>query len=436
MNQPLTLQFEENTLLVTLNPHQFRLTQLEAYPMLLESGLYYSQGEIRESNEGGLILAYHRPPGFETLTELAQKSDLVERLLLAQRMQVLLSLFKQPAIPYIHPNNIWINGASLLIGHRGMQGAVAPSEQSPQAFLDAYKALVVYLILPQLPFDQLLGGLPAVKHAFAEKISHAESVEEVVSLVDQQAHIQLEKQAEEKVLVVKKRYQLFKWGSLGLAILIILTGAFWSYASLIRLPKEGRMRQAQTAYIAQDYATVIEKLNGDSPSSLPKDIQYPLAVSSVQEDNLNKEQKEAVLRTLSAKSSANTLSYWIYMGRAQYEKALDVAQNIGDIQYILHAYSRRYDQVNADSKMSGAKKKELLEKYKKEMDQLEKELNEAKAGTSATNSATSGDQATSATSTSSTPAEGAPASSSTASTGDTAASSTPASSSTEVKNGN
>ena len=433
MNQPLTLQFEENTLLVTLNPHQFRLMQLEAYPMLLERGLYYSQGEIRESNEGGLVLAYHRPPGFETLTELAQKSDLVERLLLAQRMQVLLSLFKQPAIPYIHPDNIWINGASLLIGHRGMQGAVAPSEQSAQAFLDAYKALVVYLILPQLPFDQLLGGLPAVKHAFAEKISHAESVEEVVSLVDQQAHIQLEKQAEEKVLVVKKRYQLFKWGSLGLAILIILTGAFWSYASLIRLPKEGRMRQAQTAYIAQDYATVIEKLKGDNPSSLPKDIQYPLAVSSVQEDNLNKEQKEAVLRTLSAKSSANTLSYWIYMGRAQYEKALDVAQNIGDIQYILHAYSRRYDQVNADSKMSGAKKKELLEKYKKEMDQLEKELNEAKAGTSATNSATSGE-----TTASSTPAEGAPASSSSTTTpaSDSSASSTPASSSTEVKNGN
>ena len=57
------------------------------------------------------------------------------------------------------------------------------------------------------------------------------------------------------------------------------------------------------------------------------------------------------------------------------EKALDIAQNIGDIQYILHAYTKLYDQVNTDSTMSGAKKRELLEKYQKEIDKLQEQLN-------------------------------------------------------------
>lgn len=151
----------------------------------------------------------------------------------------------------------------------------------------------------------------------------------------------------------------------------IATGIYAFYV----VPKQDKIIQAETSYIAKDYTAVVEGLKSEAPNSLPKGVQYTLAASSLELDNLTQEQKEAVSRNLSQKSSENTLSYWIYIGRGELEKALDIAQNIGDIQYILHAYTKLYDQVNTDSTMSGAKKRELLEKYQKEIDKLQEQLN-------------------------------------------------------------
>ena len=70
------------------------------------------------------------------------------------------------------------------------------------------------------------------------------------------------------------------------------------------------------------------------------------------------------------------LNYWIYLGRGDLEKALDVAQNIGDTQLILHAYTNLYEKVKADTKMSGSDKQKKLNEYEKEISKLSKELGE------------------------------------------------------------
>ena len=85
---------------------------------------------------------------------------------------------------------------------------------------------------------------------------------------------------------------------------------------------------------------------------------------------------------MSQKSSENTLLYWIYLGKGEFKKSLDIAQNLGDNQYILHAYTKLYDATKTDNTMNGEKKQELLTKYeeeiKKYMSLLEGETDEKK----------------------------------------------------------
>ena len=128
--------------------------------------------------------------------------------------------------------------------------------------------------------------------------------------------------------------------------------------------------------MATNYDKTIDALDSYSVNRLPKSAKYVLATSFVKLDNLSSEQTEAVLNTITQSSDDMILNYWIYLGRGDLEKALDVAQNIGDTQLILHAYTNLYEKVKADTDMSGSEKQKKLKEYEKEISELSDELNE------------------------------------------------------------
>lgn len=360
---------------IKLSANQFQLNRLKQYGFFLESKVHLAQGVVKEEKEEVVLLSYHIPVSYQSIREAVENKAILERLYLFQKLQFLKETVDQPMTPFIHPDNLFVSGESVLLGHRGLTDSVVPFSLTKEDLLKQYKALAVFILQPKLNFEELIDSLETVKNAFAAKLSTAETFDEVDHLISEQAHIQEEKRQKEKTFVSKRNYQLFKWGALGLAIATVGMGVGTGIYAFHIVPKQDKIIQAETSYIAKDYTAVVEGLKSEAPNSLPKGVQYTLAVSSLELDNLTQEQKDAVARTLSQKSSENTLSYWIYIGRGELEKALDIAQNIGDIQYILHAYTKLYDQVNTDSTMSGAKKRELLEKYQKEIDKLQEQLN-------------------------------------------------------------
>ena len=70
------------------------------------------------------------------------------------------------------------------------------------------------------------------------------------------------------------------------------------------------------------------------------------------------------------------MNYWIYLGRGKFEKALDVAQNIGDTQLILHAYTNLYESVRSNVNMNGSEKQKKLSEYEKKIKELSSEIGE------------------------------------------------------------
>ena len=61
-----------------------------------------------------------------------------------------------------------------------------------------------------------------------------------------------------------------------------------------------------------------------------------------------------------------------------------MAQNIGDTQLILHAYTNLYESVKADINMNGSEKQKKLEEYEKKIKELSAEIGEATTNSSDT----------------------------------------------------
>ncbi|HBC90544.1 MAG TPA: type VII secretion protein EssB, partial [Lactococcus sp.] len=96
--------------------------------------------------------------------------------------------------------------------------------------------------------------------------------------------------------------------------------------------------------------------------------------SSIHLADLSQTQKAAILNNISSTTDDNTLNYWIYQGRGEFEKSLNLAKNIGDDQLTLLAYTDLYQVTKLNSTMNGDEKQKKLEEYNKAIQELSKSL--------------------------------------------------------------
>ncbi|PFK29611.1 type VII secretion protein EssB [Bacillus cereus] len=377
MKNSLIVIKEETTstfIKVHLTADQYSLSGVKQFQLFLNKAPHFLTGKIEVANEEQIIITYEKDELSFSLEQYVKKLDAFDRLLLAQKVNFLKEYLNQPVTPFIHPKNIFIFGEELFIGHRGLMNTVIPYLSAEEVYLKQYKALLLYILNPKLDFENLIDGAGAVRDPFSEKIQQSASFEEIDKLLMETVAIQKEKRNATSILVKSRNYTVFKWGTitLGLATLGLSIGV--GLYSLNIVPQQKRIIDAESKFISNNYSDALESLKEDKPENLPKSAQYVLAVSSIQLDSLSNEQKQSVLGTISQKSNDNTLLYWIYIGKGNFEKALNIAKNIGDNQYILHALTKIYDVTNADNKMNGSKKQELLSKYKEEMEKYMKLL--------------------------------------------------------------
>jgi type VII secretion protein EssB len=249
---------------------------------------------------------------------------------------------------------------------------VAPEELSEADFLVQYKALVISTLQPKMSFEQLASGVIKTRDAFSKEIQAAETLEAVEALLDKQYQVMLQTKQSRERIVKKSRYTAFRLSTYLLALVALGLGIAFGYTQLTRVPLQARIISSQSDFMNSNYDQVTSDLLNDSPSTLPKSAQYVLAASYIHLDNLTNEQKQAILNNLSQNSATSEFVYWIQIGRGDLKAALNSAQNIGDNQLILHAYTKLYDATNADTTMSGAQKQSLLNQYKGDIDKYVK----------------------------------------------------------------
>lgn len=367
VSEKIDIQIQKDQVKVTLQASQYQLSQLPQFQLMLKEAPALLAGEIIEATEEQLLIGYQKASYGLTLAEVVGKMSTFERLLLAQKLRVLGTFFDTTIQPFLHPKNIFLLGEELAVAHRGFMEAVVPYVADEEAFFKQYRGLILFVLHPTLDYEALIEGAGTLQDPLSKQLQEATTLAAVNQIISEQVVKQKAKQARDSRLVSKKNYGLFKWGSLVLLIATLVLGFFVGKYALVEMPVQERIISAEANYISNDYAGVLQSLKKDTPENLPKSAQYVYAVSSIQLDSLSNEQKTAILNNISQKSNENTLLYWIYIGKGAFEKALDIAQNVGDNQLILHAYTKLYDATKLDTKMNGAKKQERLTKYEEEI---------------------------------------------------------------------
>lgn len=363
ITEEINIENGKGDVTVTLAAHQYKLAKIEQFQPYLMAKRGLLAGETIEVSEEVIVIRYTKETYAQSLEQALKKMDTFHRLVLAQKMCFLMDFLNSPVQPFIHPANVFIFGEELAIAHRGFMSVVVPYTADEEAFLKQYRALILAILHPKIDYELLIEGSGTLKDVFSKKIQEAKSIEEINQLLGEQVVKQTVKRERETSVVSKKKHLIFKWASILLTVLAIGFATSTGIYAISKLPAQERISTAKAQYIANDYAGVLETLKDDQPEDLSSGAKYVAAVSSVELDNLSNKQKTAILNTISPKSNENILRYWIYIGKENFYKALDVAQNLGDNQYILHAYTKLYSATKANNQMNGEEKQELLTKY-------------------------------------------------------------------------
>ncbi len=372
----LELEFKQNKseLKVTLGADKYRLTELAEYKLFLSGDEHYLPGKVLKANEDQLTLSYQLPEKALALTEYVKRFDRAAVLRLLP--QLYWGVDEQAGLlqPFIVPENLFVIGQRIVVAHRGFKSSVAPFKETAELRVKQFRALVLYLLEPKQDYAKLVNGAGALRHTFAQQLAKATTITALESLVDQQVMTQ-EQVAQKTLVTVKKtKFQMLKWiAGIGSVISVILLGVtlFWGFYTV---PKAEHIVTAQARFLNDNYADTTKELARYSPEHLPQSARYVLAVSYIQLDTLSSQQKKAVLKNISQNSNSNQLNYWIQIGRGQYTEALSLAKNIGDDEYILHAYTKLYTATKNNTTMDGAKKQAELSKYRKQINEYLKKL--------------------------------------------------------------
>ena len=368
MTDKIEIKHSEEKVKVILSPNQFSRLKIDT----IEN---YVDATVTLEDNGYLTLLFQKPELSYSLKDLiAEDLSEVKRLELAQKMESISFSEHNFKIPFIHPKNIFLQGSVVMILYYGLEGIMEPIPYTSETFLMTYKALVVSILRPKLDFELLVNGIAAISDSLVQDIVACESYDDVVKYIHEAYDKAYQEEKKKKIAVSKLTWRILSIGIGIFSVATITLGVVAAYYHFWSNPIQKATINAQSHFINKQYDSVADDLQGVAVNRLSKEAKFVLASAYVRLDNLSEEQKSSVLNTITPSSEDNLLDYWIYLGKGDYKKSLDLAQNIGDDQLTLHAYTNLYEQTREDKNMNGAEKQKKLGEYRKEIEELSKKL--------------------------------------------------------------
>lgn len=263
---------------------------------------------------------------------------------------------------YLSPDNIHIdqNGQTRLY-YRGIKQAQPPFDMSEAIFLRQIKCLIISQFSDHAYNTLYQGGLEAVQETeFTTKVKEVPDLAALSDLLRLEQAEAAANEAEKFQTVPRTQFRIFKQLTIALGILTVLFAIPLAYFGLFRVPFQDKLLAADTAFLKVDYSEVIQLLDDVAVNRLPKTQKYELAHSYVQLLDLSYESKQNILNNISLISNDTYLDYWIYDGRGEFDRSLDLAKQLEDYQLIIYALDQAITQVRNDQTLDGAAREERL----------------------------------------------------------------------------
>lgn len=276
----------------------------------------------------------------------------------------------------IKPDNIYFDVNALVkFTHKGIYKAVEPYENLKEdEFIRVYKAIIISTLDSKYEYNTLLNGkLEFYKgNLLCEKIRHSMGYKELIDIV-KGAYF---KEKENNMLNYTKVSNKLVTGlklctgiSSALALIALISAA---YLTLLYIPKIEAVSMSRLAFAKKSYSEVLNYSKKIDARSLRQEDKYIVAYSAVMTEALSDKQKESLLNNISESSNEAYLRYWILIGRADIDKALDIASFLDDPELLMYAMTRKIDELQRNPALGAEERTQQINEYKNKLEELKK----------------------------------------------------------------
>lgn len=295
-----------------------------------------------------------------------------------ERLRILIDA-AQLYIPYkeylfkLAPENLYFDeNARAYIMDRDIRKAGEIWENN---FLLEYKALIGSCMQKRYSFaDYLEGGIDLfMKNKWLNQVAAKETLEEIVTLLEQEYYRIAEEINTKRLLVHKQR---FIWSRIyiGISIVFLTAGAgliVWD--NIFVKPELEAKLQAEIDFIKEDNIQVINDLSSLTVQQLSYDQKYILSTAYVNMESLTAEQKQNILENIPINGDEKLMEYWIYIGRLNPLEAENIAMQKSDDELLLYAYMLDKDLIETDTEMTGEEKAAKIKELEGKISDLAKQ---------------------------------------------------------------
>ena len=135
---------------------------------------------------------------------------------------------------------------------------------------------------------------------------------------------------------------------------------------------EEQIADLRLAYINKDYSAVVSEVKDTDSKSFSQEDKYILAYSVIMTEPLTDEQRTE-LSSISTQSNADYLRYWILIGQAKIDDAIDIASYLDDPQLLMYGMTKKIDEIQRNPELSSEERTTQLESYKTKLEELKKQ---------------------------------------------------------------
>ncbi|MCM2580745.1 type VII secretion protein EssB [Bacillus stercoris] len=285
----------------------------------------------------------------------------------------------------VAPENIVFDkGLTPYFLHYGVKESIPPYEHDEERVwreLKAAAALAVdgaFAFEDYLKFNETLTFSPEAK-----AILDAESYDGLLELI--QTHIdELEAKAKTYIHIPRKKWNIQRYIGLGLIVLLVPALIYSMYALFFAQPKHQAIVDSNRAFLNKQYSEVISTLSKYDAESLPESVQYQLATSYVEVENLGSAKTKNIENNLvTLQSDPQHFLYWIDYGRGEYKEAISIGRKLEYNDYIYFALAKYKQQLLSEDTNDEDIQKEL-DSVNSELEKAQKERQDNKQSNSDT----------------------------------------------------
>ncbi|WP_245168057.1 MULTISPECIES: type VII secretion protein EssB [unclassified Streptococcus] len=256
--------------------------------------------------------------------------------------------------------------------HRGIKGQVPPYVPiTEEEFLQGYRAMILSLLDDKTDYLSLLDGKISFYkgNLFCETVLEAETIPDVLNLLQKKYTAEKQFNEQHYLRVSHTLVTRLKLSVLISVIMAVCSLIGLGYFLFFALPRQEIISALRLAFVQEDYSQVISIVKYVDSTSLSRDDKYIVAYSVVMTEHLTDEQK-AELSRISRQSNEDYLRYWVLLGQAKIDEAIDIASFLDDPQLLMYGMTKKLDEIQRNPDMTAEERTEQMNSYKSKLQEL------------------------------------------------------------------